>query len=139
MVTSNVLASWPLAFSVSRMGRMDRKFDIFFLLFFFFFFLVNKIWYQMYSKLISFVKKKSWYLNSGLELNLFKELGLHSICCIVGLDCIGLTVTALWQLYARGNVWIANAKWIASIDKKESKGFEGIWKLSINYRLYLEN
>ena len=66
---------------------------------------------------------QSWYLNSGLELNLFKELGLHSICSVVGLVCIGLMETTLWQLYTRGNVWVANAKWIASRDikKKEKK------------------
>ena len=53
---------------------------------------------------------QSWNLNSGLELNLFKELGLHSICSVVGLVCIGLMVTMLWQLYTRGKVWVANAK-----------------------------
>jgi len=49
---------------------------------------------------------------------------LDSIAYVVQLvltALIGLTVTALWQLYARENVWIANAIWIASRDKKRKR------------------
>ena len=56
-------------------------------------------------------------LNIGFELNVTKEVGILCICPTAGLGGTGLTVTALWQLYARGgSVRVANGGWKAASD-----------------------